>query len=289
MSTLVVGAGYVGAPLAVALRDEGRGEVLAVRRSDVTLAGIRTFALDITDRAAVLRLPSEVDQIVYAVAADGRTDEAYRAAYVTGLTNVLERVQARRVVFVSSTAVYAQDDGSVVDELSEAKAEGTAALLREGEAQIAALGERGIVLRLAGIYGVERDRIVRLVESGQARLGSGVYGNRIHRDDCVGAIRHLLSLSQPAPIYVGVDRAPAPMDDVYGWVAAELGLPEPPYAGEEDAAARSRGERRGGGKRCSSALLLKSGYQFRFPSFREGYREAIDRVLGERRRKSSGF
>jgi nucleoside-diphosphate-sugar epimerase len=280
MRVLVAGAGYVGAALATELSREGH-EVLAVRRSDATLAGIRTFSLDLADADAVSKLPSEIDQIVYTVAADGRTDEAYERAYVRGFRNVLDRVAASRVIFVSSTAVYAQDDGGVVDELSEVSGAGTARWLLEGERLAAALGERGVVLRLAGIYGPERDRVVRMVEGGTARLGSGVYGNRIHRDDAVGALAHLLRLSRPAAVYVGVDRAPDLLDDVYLWVAAELGLPPPP-AGELDARAADSATHPRGGKRCSSALLVKSGLTFRFPSFREGYREAIDRVLAER-------
>lgn len=282
MRVLVAGAGYVGAPLAIELARAGH-EVIAVRRSDVTLAGIRTFALDLADPSAVARLPAEVEQIVYAVGAGARTDEAYERAYVRGLRNVLERVRAERVLFVSSTAVYAQDDGSVVDELSEAKAEGTARWLRAAEGLVSALGERGVVLRLGGIYGPGRDRLVRMVAEGTARLGSGVWGNRIHQADCVGAIRHLLALARPAPIYVGVDRAPVLLDEVYLWLAGDLGLPAPP-AGELDARAQDGATHRGGGKRCSSALLVKSGYQFRYPSYREGYREAVDRLLDARAR-----
>ncbi len=280
MRVLVAGAGYVGGALALELARAGH-EVIAVRRSEAPLEGCRTLAIDLADAAALAKLPAEVDQLVYAVGADGRSDEAYERAYVRGLAGVLGRVQAGRVLFTSSTAVYGQDDGALVDETSEAKAEGTARFLRAGEALVQALGERGVVLRLAGIYGPGRERLVRMVAEGSARLGSGVVGNRIHRDDCVGAIAHLLALPAPRPVYVGVDRAPVLLDEVYRWVAAELGLPPPP-AGELDARARDGAGRRGGGKRCVSDRLLASGYVFRHPSYREGYREAIARLRTER-------
>ena len=132
--------------------------------------------------------------------------------------------------------------------------------------------EFGTVLRLAGIYGPGRDRIVRMVKEGTARTGSLAFGNRIHQRDCAGALAHLLELDAPAPTYVGVDLAQDPLDTVYAYVAEQLGVPIP-AAGDGDA--RSRGT---GRKRCSSALLRQSGYVFRVPSYREGYREAIERM-----------
>lgn len=269
MKILVAGAGYVGAELARQARDAGHAVVALRRRPEPIGEGIETIAGDLFDPAS-LALPADLDAVVYCAAADGSAEEAYRRAYVEGVANVLAASGAARFVFTSSTAVYAQDDGSVVDEASEVTAKGNARFLLEGEALVLARG--GTVVRLAGIYGPGRDRIVRMVNEGTARLGSGAFGNRIHRDDCAGAILHVLSLAAPAPVYVGVDHAPEPLDAVYRWVASELGKPEP-AAGEPDARAKGTGR-----KRCSSALLRSSGYTFRFPSYREGYREAIARL-----------
>ncbi len=268
---LICGAGYVGGELVRELAEAGHHPI-ALRRSAVPLEDVETIAADLSQPLA---LPPSLDAIVYCAAADERSDEAYRRAYVDGVRNVIAAMRGtERLLFTSSTAVYAQDDGSVVDETSEVTAAGTARFLLEGEALVHAAG--GTVLRLAGIYGPGRDRIVRMVKEGTARTGSGAFGNRIHQRDCAGALHHLLELEQPAPTYVGVDLAQDPLDVVYAYVAEQLGVPAP-EAGDGDA--RSRGT---GRKRCSSALLRASGYGFRVPSYREGYREAIERmrVLG---------
>ncbi len=109
------------------------------------------------------------------------------------------------------------------------------------------------------------------------------FTNRIHRDDAAAAIVHLCTMDPvPAPVYLGVDNEPAELGEVLRFLAAELGLPQPP-SGTADAAcsggataARRGGEpSRGGNKRCSNALLRSTGFEFRYPSFREGYRDIL--------------
>ena len=136
----------------------------------------------------------------------------------------------------------------------------------------------GVVLRLGGIYGPGRDRTVRRIAGGVARCPEpGRYGNRIHRDDAARAVRHLLTLDQPADLYLGVDRDPAPLREVYGWVAEQLGVPDPCQgtASEEPAPGRRVGPGRRSNKRCSSRRLEEAGFQFDYPTFRQGYADFI--------------
>ena len=66
---------------------------------------------------------------------------------------------AERIIFISSTGVYGQDDGSWVDEDSPCRPthdSGRALLAAEEVLHDHPLGSRGIVLRLAGIYGPGR-------------------------------------------------------------------------------------------------------------------------------------
>ena len=99
--------------------------------------------------------------------------------------------------------------------------------------------------------------------------GSARFTNRIHRDDAVGALLHLLALptEELAPIYVGVDREPADRNDVVRWLAQRLGV----EVREEEEGATGRVLRRDTNKQCSSERLVASGYRFRYPSYREGY------------------
>ena len=171
-------------------------------------------------------------------------------------------------VLTTSTGVYAQSRGEWVDEESPTEPEHfSGKRLLEAEALLASSPFRGVALRLAGIYGPRRTRLIDRVRKGQAVIARVPrYTNRIHREDCAGAIDHILELEDPAPCYVGVDDEPAEEAVVLRWLAGALGAPEPRVAGRGEESAR-----RGGNKRCRNDRLVASGYRFQFPTFREGY------------------
>lgn len=269
-----MGCGYVGSALGRMLAADG-WRVGGVRRGEAAMPeGVEGIRADVTRPSTLRELRAGADLLVYAVSADERTEEAYRAAYVQGLENVLDAVGAAasppRLLYVSSTAVYDHDDGRRVDEDSPADPSGfRGRVLLEGEA--VARGVSGTVLRLGGIYGPGRTRLLNRVREGEARCPpEKVYTNRVHRDDAAGMLAHLATLDEPESVYLGVDREPAPLCRVMRWMAERTGAPEPARAepGEE--------RRRRSSKRCSSDRIVSSGYRFRYPTFREGYGALID-------------
>jgi len=290
MRCLVAGCGYVGSALAASLAAEGHAAFGLRRRPEGLPPGVQPVAADLGDRRALAAaLPPDLDAVVYATSADGPDPAAYRRAYVEGLANLLALlpVPGPRVLFTSSTSVYGQDDGTWVDESSPTEPRGeTGRILLEAEATLAASGRRGASLRLGGIYGPGRTRLIDAVRSGQARLpaGPGAFTNRVHRDDAARALDHLLKLPRVDPVYVGVDDEPAELGTVLRWMAARLGVPEPPLAEAEGRRAVRAGRGLRTRKRCRNRLLRESGFTFRYPTFREGY-EAILRESGEPRER----
>lgn len=264
MRILIAGCGYLGSALAARLA-EGGHEVLGLRRRPASLPpGVVPVAVDLRDSAALAALPGPFDAVVYVAAPAGRDDAAYRVVYVEGIAALLGAVRCDRFLLASSTAVYAQDAGEWVDEASPTEPRSFRGLrVLEGEALALGRHPRASVLRLGGLYGPGRTRLLRAARAGQLAGGaSRRFTNRIHQSDAAGALAHLLGLPRVAPIYVGVDCEPAAEGDVQRWLAERLGVPAPASAGVPD-------EDRG--KRCSNRLLLAEGYRFRFPTFREGY------------------
>ena len=123
------------------------------------------------------------------------------------------------------------------------------------------------MVRFAGIYGPGRGWMIERARAGASCTGDPPkFTNRIHRDDCAGALAHLVELDDRCDdVYIGVDDAPAEECEVLEWLAARLGAPAPRRVRGGEAAAQ------GSGKRCRNARLRASGYRFRHPTFREGY------------------
>lgn len=270
---LIVGCGYVGSVLGRVLVEDG-WRVGGVRRREAAMPeGVERIRGDVTRPSTLRELRSGAELLVYAVSADERTEEAYRAAYVDGLENVLGAVGAGvsqpRLLYVSSTAVYEHDDGRRVDEDTPVDPSGfRGRVLLEGEA--VARDVSGTVLRLGGIYGPGRTRLLDGVRDGEARCPPGtIYTNRVHRDDAAGMLAHLATLDEPEAVYLGVDREPAPLCRVMRWMAERTGAPEPERAEPGEGRRRSS-------KRCSSDRIVSSGYRFRYPTFREGYEAVMD-------------
>lgn len=271
---LIAGCGDVGTELGVRLAEEGH-TVWGLRRHCDTLPPIlHPFSADLTQPDTLHSLPPALDVVFYTAAPSGSSADTYHATYVDGIRHLLAALETqghavRRFMFTSSTGVYGQTSGEWVDETSPTEPEhfsGKELLL--GEQLVLHSAFPGTVVRLAGIYGPGRTRLIDSVRQGTAVCPDGppVYTNRIHRDDCAGVVRHVMQLARPDQLYIGVDNEPADQCEVFRWLALQLGLPPPRRA---PATASHRPLR--SNKRCSNRNLRAAGYVFRYPTFREGY------------------
>jgi nucleoside-diphosphate-sugar epimerase len=270
---LIAGCGAVGGELGQRLHAAGH-PVWGLRRTVAVLPPvIQPLAADLNDPTTLTRLPPDLDYVCYTAAADGFSPDHYRAAYVDGLTHLLQALQAqgqqpRRVIFTSSTSVYGQCQGEWVDEDSPAEATGFAGrCLREAEQRLWQGPYPATVIRFGGIYGPGRTRLLDSLRQGTATCVEGVYSNRIHQADSAAALEHLLRLPEPAPLYLGVDDQPAPLCAVLRWLAARLGVAPPTVV----AAATADAALLRANKRCRNQRLRASGFALRYPSYQEGY------------------
>lgn len=263
---LIAGCGDLGIRLARRL-DAKTWTVHGLRRHPEQLPPqIQPVKADLQDPAALAPAAGHWDAIVYQATPDERTPEAYRAAYVQGLENLLAACSFERLIFVSSTGVYGQDAGEWVDEHAPTEPSAfSGKILLEAEALCARHG--GLTVRFSGIYGPGRDYLIRALRSGRARCRPEPpqWTNRIHAEDCAAVLAHLLELQTPARVYCASDSRPAPRCEVLGWLADQLGLAAP--AIDEQAA--------GQGKRISNQRLLASGFSFQYPDYITGYRELL--------------
>ncbi|MFB6211373.1 MAG: SDR family oxidoreductase [Halobacteriales archaeon] len=297
MDIAILGCGYVGLELGRQLTDQGH-TVIGVRRSAAGLdrieqAGMAAIQADVTDDRTLRRIP-DVDAVVFIVSSGGRGADAARRIYVEGLETVIDHFGARepspdRLLYTSSTGVYGDHDGAWVDEETpiEPTTEKTTVLADAERIARETAADRGIdgtVARFAGLYGPDRYRLERYLE-GPVTAG---YLNMVHRDDAAGVCRFLLTEDHARDdVVLVVDDEPVEKWTFADWLAEQCDVPAPPKETTEERIARgdlsAAAERRiRTEKRCSNVKLRELGYEFAYPTYREGYRAAIRRYREQR-------
>jgi len=288
---VILGCGYIGIELGRQLTEAGH-DVVGVRRSEsgceaIEAAGFTAHQADLTSDADREELP-DADWLVFAASSGGRNAEAAREIYVEALGDAIEQYGSRestpdRLVYTSSTGVYGDHDGEWVDESTplEPTTKKTEVLV---EAERVALEESpkhgidGTVARFSGLYGPERYRLDRYI-NGPVTEG---YLNMVHQEDAAGAVAYLLTADRARDKAVLVtDDEPVDKWEFAGWLAAECGLDSPPKRTKQqrltdDGLSEAARRRILTSKRCSNENLRTLGYEFRYPTFREGYRNAIE-------------
>jgi len=273
---LIAGCGYVGQAAADLYHAAGWA-VEGWTRSAESVATLSAkpypiCEVDISRRAKVAECRKTFDAVIHCASSSGGDAEMYRQVYLDGARNLLETFPGSKLLFTSSTSVYAQRDGSWVTEESETKpTRETSQILLETERSVLANG--GIVARLAGIYGPGRSALLTKFVEGTAIIDAenDRFVNQVHRDDIAAALFLLLSRkTEGAQIYNVVDDQPILQSECYRWLAQRLNRPLPSIG-------RSTQERKRGdsNKRVSNANLRALGWTPRYPKFADGMEESV--------------
>jgi nucleoside-diphosphate-sugar epimerase len=277
---LIAGMGFLGYALARDLVAEGHqvwgikrhpedDQVSSVKQEQLTVIGADLTRLETLQG----RLPA-VDVVLYMPSPSERSAAGYTSIFCQGLENLLACYpQAmHRWIFVSSTSVYGQQDGEWVDETTPLKPDSpTAQVLLRAETLLLKSHQPATIMRCGGLYGPGRGRLIERIRWGEELLDprGDQYTNRIHRDDAAACARHLLGLGTVDEVYNVVDCEPAPRNEVIRWFCRELQVAEPAVKD----AAQARKPR--SNKRVRNQRLLASGFQFQYPTYREGYRPIL--------------
>lgn len=285
MKIAILGCGYVGAEFARQAKATGH-DVLGVVRSEASrdklrAEGIAAEAFDLYAGDWAL-LPKHFDAVVYAASTGGGGPEAYALAYDVGVKRALawaRDVGAGGFVFTSSTGVYRQDDGGVVDETSPVGGAPTADAILGGERAVLASGfARARVLRFGGLYGPGRHHLVDQLRRGENIIGGRVdhFINYLHRDDAASSIlAAIVSGPTGARVYNVGDGNPVTKEALAKWIAARLGQPVPVFDPAAPAGPRvAKGGRTQPNRAVATALIkAELGWNPAFPDVYAGLSE----------------
>ncbi|MFC4993084.1 NAD-dependent epimerase/dehydratase family protein [Rubritalea tangerina] len=269
---LIVGYGFVGQAVAMLFREAG-WEVSTLGRSEGN-----TIRADISDFDSLSQAVADSgivpSHVLHCASAGGGGLEAYSKVYQEGAEHLCRLFPRAHILFTSSTSVYPQIDGSLVDESAETeKSRETALCLLAAEKVI--LSSKGTVMRLAGVYGNGRSYLLRRFLAGEARMEES--GERIlnhtHHHDAATATLFLCSLGDEIKggIYNVCDSEPRSQRDTYLGLTGIFGGAVPASA------PRNLHSKRGwSNKAVSNKKLCGMGWHPTYPDFLLAAREVAE-------------
>ncbi len=283
---LIIGCGDVGLRVIRHLGTHWRVIALTstlTRREDLRAAGAEPLLGDLDDLSTLWRLGALADAVLHLAPPPtaGRTDPR-----TTALIRVLARAgRVRRLVYASTTGVYGDCAGALVDETRTVSPQTDRAWRRvDAEARLRHFGRTTgcavTVLRVPGIYALDRpggdprERVRR--GTPVLRPQDDVHTNHIHADDLARACIRALHAGRPQRVVNVCDDTVLKMGDYFDQVADLWGLPRPPRLSRVEASVQLSPmvmsflseSRRLDRRRMSRELRLT----LRFPTVSEGLR-----------------
>jgi nucleoside-diphosphate-sugar epimerase len=232
---LIIGCGYLGRRVLAAWRSAGQRVFATTRRpehfAELRQLGAEPILADVLDPKSLQTLPP-VATVLYCIGLDRAAGVPMRTVYVDGLANVLAALpRPERFLYVSSTSVYGQADGTVDEDASTEPAEESGRVVLAAETLLRKQLPEAIVLRFAGIYGPGRLLSAAAIRAGEVlNRDPEKLLNLIHVEDGVRAVVAADERGRPGTLYNVSDGRPVTRRELYTMLAEGLGAPPPRFA-----------------------------------------------------------
>ncbi|MFB2539385.1 MULTISPECIES: NAD-dependent epimerase/dehydratase family protein [unclassified Acinetobacter] len=273
MKSLILGCGDLGQTLAYDLVQHGH-QVVAIGRKARQFAEFDYISQDLNDLPNISeRLnQQQFDYIFCIVSPSERSVQGYQNTYLNIAQSIflaLQQQNPKKVFFISSTRVYAQDQGAIIDDDSPLNYKisnnqndeidpFTQILLASELVWSAYWQEKLCILRPTGLYQQGSQRLQKLAEH-TTHIDSIHWSNRIHRADVVGFMRYLTQIDAEKiqSSYILSDSVPMPLGEILNYFRQKQGLnpltmhPDLPHTG----------------KKVYAKRLQQSGYILKYADF----------------------
>ena len=223
---LSLGHGYSAQALARRLTGHG-WRIIGTTRAPARMASLAADGVEpvLWPGTPLAPLLAEATHVLTSIAPDDAGDPL--------LATEGDAIAATRAVWVgylSTTGVYGDHGGAWVDEdtpLAPTTRRGIARVRAERQWQALPLPVH--IFRLAGIYGPGRGPFEKVLDGTARRIiKPGQVFSRIHVDDIAQALHASMLAPTAGAVWNICDDDPAPPEDVIGYAARLMGLPEPP-------------------------------------------------------------
>jgi len=240
LNIFIIGFGDIGQRVARLERQEGR-KTTALTRTPKQLPDILFVPGDLDHPETLKKLPTGNRLVCYFAppAAEGTTDQRMQ----NWLASLKPDSLPQKIIYISTTGIYGNQDGAWVDENTPPKPQTARAKRRLDVEQKLKRWSRThnipvVILRVAGIYSPEQLPVEAIRQRRPVlRPSEAPCSNRIHADDlarvCFAAAHHHTGTG--VTIYNATDGQASTMTDYFHTIADTLGLPRCPEVTREEA------------------------------------------------------
>ena len=197
--------------------------------------------------------------MVYVLLAPSRHSELsgvenYQKTYVDSVQPIVSALKihpVQRIIMVSSTRVYGEDEGQVINDdspIHPKDAQGHL-LLKMEQLWQEAYNDQVIIVRPTGIYGTSNARMQKLAETTKTYPNIH-WSNRIHIDDLARFLAYLIHVEHPEKSYICSNNQPEPLHERILNIQKELGLPELVLESDKES-----------GKRIFAKRMAENGFE----------------------------
>lgn len=271
---LIIGCGKLGQKLGL-LAKKTPLDLLGFKRKKITSTNIRIEQQDIFDKSFFDKVKIySPDFILYSLSADEQSEKSYQRNYVEGLKQVIKSIKYinnfQHLFFVSSTSVYGDNNDQFIDEFSETSPKNfRGTILLEAENLLNIVKFNNTVLRLSGIYGSERNYMIKLSQDAESWPKVDRWTNRINEEDAANFIIFLLNQCLqgeiPEKLYLLTDKEPVTLFRLLNWIRQNLNLKNKINITSDPVL----------GKRLRSSIIPLLKFEYKYPTYKQGYKELI--------------
>lgn len=237
----ILGCGWLGLPLAKSLIAKGfsiKGSTTSLEKIPVLEnAGIKAFQIEIGENQIAGNMDSflgnsEILIVDIPPKLRGNSGENF-VLKIQNLMPFIEKSSVEKVIFISSTSVYADDDSIITEKSNSNPNTESGKQLLEAEAILQSNPNfKTTVIRFAGLIGEDRHPIHFLagrknIENPDAPI------NLIHQKDCIGIIGRLINLECWNETFNAVAPFHPTRKEYYTQKALEFNLPLPEFDHEK--------------------------------------------------------
>lgn len=273
---LIIGQGAIGLPVTNTLANQGL-EVTGLARQD-------RKHYDLTKSAQFLQMDAlnlTADQLkdFHKIAIIVTPDEYSKSGYENSYLKICQRLASfskdlpnlERIIFISSTGIYGQDNGDWIDDTVEpaplAQDSTSNFILKAEQALQNGFDDKAIIIRPSGIYGRKRLMRVRQAQKDEKDpIAYEQWTNRIMDSDLVTIIANVLTIASPKPLYLATDYLPVTNFELTTWLSDKLGSKKPVIDDSKTAVT---------GKRLHSNIPRD---WLDFPDWQAGYRDILQQL-----------